>query len=187
MATHLGHWGNQITTIRDTPDGSNRGPASTSPSAQGRGPTSSSSSPYASPSPPSPNEGLWADLSIEDELAENGLPSIVISILSQLAQRPRAEPVGDMPAILRQHGLFELFWQALDAATRHWVKRRVGKYRATKLVMKVIGFNLWNVLEVLQRKGFIADVGVGRLKTAVEHIVPEWVPEGEHAMAWHAL
>ncbi|KAL1510613.1 hypothetical protein AB1Y20_006914 [Prymnesium parvum] len=102
-----------------------------------------------------------------DELAENGLPSIVISILSQLAQRPRAEPVGDMPAILRQHGLFELFWQALDAATRHCVKRRVGKYRATKLVMKVIGFNLWNVLEVLQRK--------------------EWVPEGEHAMAWHAL
>eukprot|EP00966_Prymnesium_polylepis_P283141 6542370-Prymnesium_polylepis.3 len=63
-------------------------------------------------------------------------------------------------------GLPLVFWLALDAKSRHWVKRRCGKYNSFKLMFKVIGFVLWNLRLDLQRAGLELDLET--LKIAVE-------------------
>ena len=46
-----------------------------------------------------------------------------------------------------------LFWQALDAQGRHWLKRRIGKYQTPKLVKKMVEWALLRAQERLRQAG----------------------------------
>jgi hypothetical protein len=94
------------------------------------------------------------------------LAKMCFDLVSARAERARVEAVGEKPREMYRVGLPLIFWLALDAKSRHWVKRRCGKYNSHKLMFKVIGFVLWNLMLDLQRAGFEPDLEM--LKIAVE-------------------
>ena len=94
------------------------------------------------------------------------LAKMCFDLVSARAERARVEAVGEKPREMYRIGLPLIFWLALDAKSRHWVKRRCGKYNPHKLMFKVIGFVLWNLMLDLQRAGFEPDLET--LKIAVE-------------------
>ena len=73
-----------------------------------------------------------------------------------LVPRRSAQPPGDMPLPLRAVGLSPLFWAALDAKGRHWLKRRLGAMPALKLACRTAYMALQQV------QGALASAGVER-------------------------
>ena len=55
------------------------------------------------------------------------------------------------------HSLLTVWWEALNAPTRHYIKRRVGKICTKKLVLKVLDIASAQVAEDLERVQVEAD------------------------------
>ena len=59
------------------------------------------------------------------QVATGELWSLDTRALYDRADRPRLQPVRDMPAVLQRCYLIKTWWKALDAPSRHYLKRRV--------------------------------------------------------------
>ena len=111
------------------------------------------------------------------------LPQVVHKLIERRAWRPRAEPVGDFPAELRDAGLPTLCWFALSAAKRHYLKRRIGKYKAEKLLFGAFAFVAYDLLTELRRDD--SEISMSNVKDAMEQtgIIP-WTIVEHHEHQW---
>ena len=105
-------------------------------------------------------DGGDTNITIDKEMIK-----LVSELVSKRAWRRRSEDVGSMPAVLRSADLPLVFWAALDASSRHYIKRRIGKIKPKKLMQKAVGFVLYNMICDLERAGH--DIPLNTLKDAV--------------------
>lgn len=121
------------------------------------------------------DSGDTAELQLEgsDAEEETSVPSAkgqafsVTSILEKLGSRRSAQPPSEVPLPLRNHGLSPLFWAALDAKGRHWLKRRCDSIKTDrKLACKGVYMALQQVQRALAEAG--VERGIGELIHAVE-------------------
>lgn len=114
-----------------------------------------------------------ADFVTFDRSCIRNLGQLCHELVAERADRPRLEAVGEKPRQMYAAGLPLLFWHALDAPARHWVKRRCGNYKPIKLMLKAIGFVMWNLFGDLHRLGILIDLDT--LKAAVEesYLLPD--------------
>jgi len=116
-----------------------------------------------------------ADAAAQEQVQETGggaesarpseqlrMASTIAAVLEKLARRRASQPPGEVPRVLRAAGLPPLFWAALDAKGRHWLKRRCDSIKADKLVCKAVQMGLQQV------QGALAEAGVER---AVEDLM----------------
>ena len=103
------------------------------------------------------------------------LESLARAMLHERADRPREDPVGDMPVELREYGLLNVWWQSLDAPSRHYIKRRVGKIRPKKLVLKLLDIASMQVAEDLGLIRVEADFKA--VQQALLHAAPSWAAD----------
>ena len=106
-------------------------------------------------------------------ITEDELSDLVIALFYRRADRPRAEPVSEMPAELQRLGLLTAWWLAVDAPTRHYIKRRIGKYRASKLVLNILAFASWQLMADLERAG--VSTRHAAVWKALRCMLPGWV------------
>lgn len=111
---------------------------------------------------------------------------LVFKTIMERARRPRPDEVADMPAELRVAGLPREFWLALDAPSRHYLKRRAGKIKSRKLLLKAIGFVVWNLVGDLERAGL--NFNLEELQNAVKRscLLP-WYFFEDHEEGWRHL
>ena len=111
---------------------------------------------------------------------------LVFKTVMMRARRPRPDEVALAPAELRFAGLPREFWLALDAPSRHYIRRRSGKVKFGKLLMKTISFVMWNLVGDLERAGL--DFDLEELKNAVERscLLPWFIFE-DHEEGWRRL
>ena len=78
----------------------------------------------------------------------------------------------------------ELFWKAIDAKLRHWVKRRAETYNKDKLALKVIYGAIDNVIGDLAKEG--VEMQVEDVVEALWHLLPMTLqrPDGESRRFW---
>ena len=113
------------------------------------------------------------------------LPQVVHKLVERRAWRPRAEQVGDFPAELRDAG-----WPTLSllvctqcTAKRHYLKGRIGKYKAEKLLFGAFAFVAYDLLTELRRDN--NEISISDVKEAMEQtgIIP-WVIVEHHEHQW---
>ena len=83
-------------------------------------------------------------------------------------------PAGDMPITWLQRGYMSpLFWGALNAKARHWLKRRIkNRYTDTALITKLVDIALDRVQQHLKFSG-LGHFNKATLRHALDHILPK--------------
>jgi len=107
----------------------------------------------------------------ETEISRGDLRKEIFAILDRLC-RDYQKKTYNAPVELLRQGLPYVFWLSLDAKGRHWIKRRIGTFKTTKLLVKTIYMALQKVQQALHDAGIT--VFIGSIMSSLEgsHLVP---------------
>lgn len=96
-----------------------------------------------------------AEVRLQEEMMYEGkhFSQIVSRIIWDRVERPRAQPVGAVPKELFNWGMTTELWLALAAPERHYIKRRVGKYKAKRLILNALQYLLSTIYDKLWEAG----------------------------------